>query len=121
MSKEKYFLKLISEENPSIAEKCILKGLSLLEKIYFKIISEKNKKIKKVRVNVPVISIGNITAGGTGKEENNFFETEEGKKKVKESPYYLEDTEEHTKNKAERYPTGKRYFLMKKKRATNLA
>lgn len=67
MSLEEYFLNLQKSKNHTIGQLCVLGALSILEKVYLKVITKRNKKIKEIKVGVPVISVGNITVGGTGK------------------------------------------------------
>ena len=69
MSIESYVLKLQQEKNPGIIEKLVLEFLSGLSWLYGKGVNKRRIKAQKqaVKVSVPVISVGNITAGGTGK------------------------------------------------------
>lgn len=67
MSLEKYFSELQTCKNPTVIQFCVLKTLSLLEKIYLKAVTKRNEKTKEIKISVPVISVGNITVGGTGK------------------------------------------------------
>ena len=69
MSIESYVLKLQQEKNPGIIEKLVLEFLSGLSWLYGKGVNKRRIKAQKqaVKVSVPVISVGNITAGGKGK------------------------------------------------------
>lgn len=69
MSFESYVLRLMAEEEPGIAGRAVLSGLALLEKAYIRGVEKKRAgdSAGAVRAGVPVISVGNITAGGTGK------------------------------------------------------
>ena len=67
-----YYLKAIKEEHSDICSKTIRKGLYPFSKIYgfvvkTRIFFYKKGILKSVRLPVPVISVGNITMGGTGK------------------------------------------------------
>lgn len=71
MNGEEIFKHIISGEDQSILGDAVRSGLSLLSKGYKKVVTMRNSKFDAnkgvVRVSVPVISVGNITAGGTGK------------------------------------------------------
>lgn len=71
MNGEDIFKHIISGEDQSILGDAVRSGLSLLSKGYKKVVTMRNSKFDAnkgvVRVSVPVISVGNITAGGTGK------------------------------------------------------
>ena len=71
MNGEDMFKKIMSGENQSILGDIARSGLTLLSKGYEKAVTMRNSKFdahKGVeKVSVPVISVGNITAGGTGK------------------------------------------------------
>lgn len=69
MSLESYLRHLSEDEALSAADKAAAGGLSALEKIYIRGVLSKRKKetASAVHAGIPVISIGNITAGGTGK------------------------------------------------------
>ncbi len=67
-----YYLKVLKGEYSDICSKAILKALYPLSEIYgfvvkTRIFFYKNGILKSVRLPVPVISVGNITMGGTGK------------------------------------------------------
>lgn len=71
MSGEELFKSIVSGENKSILGDMARSGLAFLSKGYEKAVSIRNARFddgKGVnKVTVPVISVGNITAGGTGK------------------------------------------------------
>ena len=69
MSLESYVLRLQKEEHPSGAEKALQGGLSALANVYGRGVRARRTKdmARAVQAGVPVISVGNITAGGTGK------------------------------------------------------
>lgn len=65
MSFESYVLRLMAEEEPGIAGRAVLSGLALLEKAYIRGVEKKRAgdSAGAVHAGVPVISVGNITAG----------------------------------------------------------
>lgn len=69
MSLESYILRIQKGKNLSCADRAVLGGLSLLEKLYLQgVIRRRNKETAQmVKAGIPVISAGNLTAGGTGK------------------------------------------------------
>lgn len=71
MNGEHLFKRIISGEDQSILGDIGRSSLGFLSKGYEKIVTMRNKKFDDLqgitRVEVPVISVGNITAGGTGK------------------------------------------------------
>lgn len=67
-----YYLNVLKEEHSGTCSKAMLKALYPLSEIYgfvvkTRIFFYKNGILKRVRLPVPVISVGNITMGGTGK------------------------------------------------------
>lgn len=69
MSLESYVLRLQQEPHPRGADWLAQKGLSVLERLYIRGVENRRKKecAQAVQTGIPVISVGNITAGGTGK------------------------------------------------------
>lgn len=69
MSLESYILRLQKDPSPSLPGRAVLGGLGALESLYRKGVLAKRAKEEKraVHAGIPVISVGNITAGGTGK------------------------------------------------------
>lgn len=69
MSIESYVLELQKQKKHGIVSQLVLSGLAGLEYVYKKGVLHKYEKdlLDAVSVNIPVISVGNITAGGTGK------------------------------------------------------
>lgn len=69
MSLESYVLWLQKEEHPSGAESVLQGGLSALANVYGRGVRARRTKdmARAIHAGVPVISVGNITAGGTGK------------------------------------------------------
>lgn len=69
MSAEDYVLRVQRETNPSAADRLAQGALSLLEKAYIRGVTKRREKetAAAVRAGVPVLSVGNLTAGGTGK------------------------------------------------------
>ncbi len=69
MSLESYILALQKKEHPGGVEGAVQDGLSGLSSLYGRIVRGRRVKetMRAVRAGVPVISVGNITAGGTGK------------------------------------------------------
>ena len=71
MSGESLFKSIVSGENQSILGDIARSSLGFLSKGYEKAVSIRNARFDAgkgvTRVTVPVISVGNITAGGTGK------------------------------------------------------
>ena len=71
MNGEDIFKSIVSGEDQSILGDVARAGLLLLSKGYKKAVTMRNAKFDAnkgvVKVSVPVISVGNITAGGTGK------------------------------------------------------
>ena len=71
MSGEALFKSIVSGENQSILGDIARSSLGFLSKGYEKAVSMRNAKFDEgkgvTKVTVPVISVGNITAGGTGK------------------------------------------------------
>ena len=69
MNLESFILDLQKKSSPGIGGKVILSGLELLAKVYKRgVICKREKALKsRIKLDVPVVSVGNITAGGTGK------------------------------------------------------
>ena len=69
MSLESYVTGLMKEPSPKGMDRLVLSGLSQLEKMYFSQVEKKRAAdmASAVSASVPVISVGNVTAGGTGK------------------------------------------------------
>lgn len=71
MGQEEFFKRLISGKNENIIAKTARGGLEAASRLYEKGVAIRNKQFDNghdvEHVAVPVISIGNITAGGTGK------------------------------------------------------
>ncbi len=69
MSMESYVLRLQKEEHPSSAESVLQGGLSALASLYGRGVRARRTKeqMRAIHAGIPVISVGNITAGGTGK------------------------------------------------------
>lgn len=69
MSLESYVLRLQKEANPKGLDRLAQDGLSALSHLYEKgVVSKRTKDtLRTVHAGIPVISVGNITAGGTGK------------------------------------------------------
>ncbi len=69
MSLESYVTGLMKNSSPKGLDRLAACGLEKLETIYFSAVERKMKKAlaHQVAVDIPVISVGNITAGGTGK------------------------------------------------------
>ena len=69
MSVESYILRLQKEKDPGVGGTLILGMLSALETLYRRgVISRRQKEMAGAEtVSIPVISVGNMTAGGTGK------------------------------------------------------
>ena len=73
MSGEALFKSIVSGEDQSVLGDIARSSLGLLSKGYEKAVSIRNARFDEgkgvTKVIVPVISVGNITAGGTGKTE----------------------------------------------------
>lgn len=69
MSLESRVLRLMEDEHPGLAGRAAQGGLALLEKLYIRgVLSRRTKETARaVHSGIPVISVGNLTAGGTGK------------------------------------------------------
>ena len=71
MSGEALFKSIVSGEDQSVLGDIARSSLGLLSKGYEKAVSIRNARFDEgkgvTKVTVPVISVGNITAGGTGK------------------------------------------------------
>lgn len=69
MSLESYVRRLMEETHPGTLDRAVQGGLSLLEKAYIRGVTVRRIQdmARAVHAGVPVISVGNITAGGTGK------------------------------------------------------
>lgn len=69
MSLESYILDIQKEKNPKTGDRLVLSLLGGLEKLYTKGVLKKRAKDSAlaVKADIPVISVGNLTAGGTGK------------------------------------------------------
>ncbi len=69
MSLTSYVLRLQKEEHPSGAESVLQGGLSALANLYGRGVRARRTKemSRAVHAGIPVVSVGNITAGGTGK------------------------------------------------------
>ena len=69
MSLESYVTGLMKEESPKGMDRLVLSLLEKLESLYLSQAEKKRKKgmAEAVSVSVPVVSVGNVTAGGTGK------------------------------------------------------
>lgn len=69
MSLESYVTGLMKDPSPKGMDRLVLSVLSQLEKMYFSQVEKKRTAdmAAAVSAHVPVISVGNITAGGTGK------------------------------------------------------
>lgn len=69
MSLESYVIGLQKDPSPGMMGKMVLGGLEYLEEIYKKGVIKryKNAVRNSRKMEIPVISVGNITAGGTGK------------------------------------------------------
>ena len=69
MSLESYVTDLMKKEAPSGMDRMVLSLLEKLESVYLSQAEKKKKEglLQAVSVSVPVVSVGNVTAGGTGK------------------------------------------------------
>ncbi len=69
MSLDSYVTGLMKKSSPTGMERLVLYGLEKLENVYLSGVEKKKQAAlsRQVSVDVPVISVGNITAGGTGK------------------------------------------------------
>lgn len=69
MSLESYVTGLMKKQHPGAADKLVLSWLSALEKLYLSGVEKKRRErtAAAVSAGIPVISVGNIIAGGTGK------------------------------------------------------
>jgi tetraacyldisaccharide 4'-kinase len=69
MSIESYILRIQKEKNPDALDKAVLSFLGGLSSLYERGVVQRREKelASAVTVDVPVISVGNLTAGGTGK------------------------------------------------------
>ena len=69
MSLESYILRLQGDQDPSLYDRVVLWGLERLSVLYARgVVKRRSREVKEaLKAGVPVISIGNITAGGTGK------------------------------------------------------
>lgn len=69
MSLENYVTGLMKNPAPSFGDRLVLHLLEKLEKVYLSQVVKKREKDRAHAADcgIPVISVGNITAGGTGK------------------------------------------------------
>lgn len=71
MKGEQLFKEIVSGHNTTFIADVVRKGLGVISKLYEKGVSYRNNKFDAGKgvssLTVPVISVGNITAGGTGK------------------------------------------------------
>lgn len=69
MSFENYVTGLMKNPAPSFGDRLVLHLLEKLEKVYLSQVVKKREKDRAHAADcgIPVISVGNITAGGTGK------------------------------------------------------
>ncbi len=101
MSLESYILRIQKGKNLSCRDRAVLGGLSLLEKLYRKgVIRRRDKETAQmVKAGIPVISAGNLTAGGTGKTPCIMklarFLTEEGRHPAVLTRGYKGELEHH--------------------------
>lgn len=64
---ESYLISLISQEQKGFIPSLVLALLNVLELIYLVLLNLRRGLVKSVKIPVPVISVGNLVAGGTGK------------------------------------------------------
>lgn len=66
-SLESYLIRVISQEQRGFIPSLVLALLNGLELIYLVLLNLRRGLVRRVKIPVPVISVGNLVAGGTGK------------------------------------------------------
>lgn len=64
---ESYLLRVIAKEEKGFLPLLVLGLLNVLEIVYLVLLKLERASVKRDRLSVPIISIGNLVAGGTGK------------------------------------------------------